>query len=95
MTRGKIKARAAEVVVTVAWCAGLARLSVANILAPGQLMRAEVEADAFRRGAEAMRAAAIAACVKQSNEMMSTAGALGCDFCEDAIEDLPLPEVTK
>lgn len=47
--------------------------------------------DAFRRGAEAMREAATDACVSQADEMASDNGALGCDFCAEAIRALPLP----
>ena len=43
---------------------------------------------AFNRGVEAMREAAANACVTQADEMMSAAGALGCDLCVEAIRAL-------
>jgi len=68
---------------------------VVAILAPGQLTRAEVEADAFRRGAEAMRAAAKRVCddVEASAEHSSEADvALRCGARIDA---LTMAEVTR
>jgi hypothetical protein len=51
----------------------------------------EREANAFRRGAEAMREMAAGACAVSANGMMSAAAAIACDACEDAIRALPLP----
>ena len=45
----------------------------------------------YVRGAEAMREAAVQACVTQADEEANYYIALGCDFCEEAIRALPLP----
>ena len=45
----------------------------------------------YVRGAEAMREAAVQACVTQAGEEANYYTALGCDFCEEAIRALPLP----
>jgi hypothetical protein len=64
---------------------------VVEILAPGQLTRAEVEADTFRRGAEAMREACADLCDGRAVNESSNA----LQFAANAIRALPLPEVTK
>lgn len=71
-----------------AWSADVA---VAEILAPGQLSRAEVEADAFRRGADAMREAVALDVVRWwwltfASDVESAAA---------RVREIPLPEVTK
>lgn len=71
--------------------ADVSGMQAAEILTPGQMTRAEALLAATDLGAEAMREAAVRACVTQASEMATTAGALGCDFCAEAIEDLPLP----
>lgn len=75
-----------------AWAADIA---LAEILAPGQPSRAEVEADAFRRGMEATRAAAKRVCddVEASAKYSSEADvALRCGA---RIYALTMAEVTK
>lgn len=52
---------------------------------------ARCEAEAFRRGAEAMREAAVMACERRSGLMISAAGVIGADACAHDVRYLPLP----
>lgn len=71
-----------------AWAADIA---VAEILAPGQPSRAEVEADAFRRGADAMRSACADLCDTRAVDEGSNA----LQYAANAIRAIPLSEVEK
>lgn len=53
-------------------------IAVAEILAPGQPSRAEVEAEAFRRGVEAMREAAALHFARRSEGIEHAAAKLSC-----------------
>lgn len=86
-----------------AWAADIA---VAEILAPGQPSRAEVEADASRRGAEAMREVAARECDRFASacaaegRLFGGANVMGVAVAEhrrasEAIRAIPLSEVEK
>ena len=64
---------------------------IVAIIAPGQPSRAEVEADAFRRGADAMRSACADLCDTRAVDEGSNA----LQYAANAIRALPLPEVAK
>ncbi len=87
--------RATSIRAAIAHRAWAADIAVAEILAPGQPSRAEVEADAFRRGMEATRAAAKRVCddVEASARYSSEADvALRCGA---RINALTMAEVAK
>ena len=70
---------------------------VAEILAPGELTRAELRAQAFREGAEAMRAAAVAMCHRVEDHhgpdpmRRGWPAQVGAGDCRVNIEKLPVP----
>ena len=70
---------------------------VAEILAPGELTRAELRAQAFREGAEAMRAEAVAMCHRVEDHhgpdpmRRGWPAQVGAGDCRVNIEQLPVP----
>ena len=70
---------------------------VAEILAPGELTRAELRAQAFREGAEAMRAEAVAMCHRVEDYhgpdpmRRGWPAQVGAGDCRVNIEKLPVP----
>ena len=87
--------RATEIRAAIAHRAWAADIAVAEILAPGQPSRAEVEADAFRRGMEATRAAAKRVCDDVEAGARYSSEADVALRCGARIDALTMAEVTK
>ena len=83
--------------VAIARSCALWHWPVAEILAPGELTRAELRAQAFREGAEAMRAEAVAMCHRVEDHhgpdpmRRGWPAQVGAGDCRVNIEKLPVP----